>query len=231
MNDSGGSEQNGLGLITVPKDEPEASEGRNADELIAQLMQQMANMQSETKRFRNLTNLSITFNTPSHEQRTSATIPLSFSPVDSPAPQPFPSNPLLRTINPSTTNSSPIPQQTISQHSNPQQAIPQPTNLQQAIPQQNNPQQANPQQFNFQQANPLPFTTPYVPQPSVVQTIPLNQTTLPTQSYQATQHVPLAHVDNYNMQYVPPVYVAEAQPFTTPLQTMPHPEVDPYEEI
>ncbi|XP_060170035.1 uncharacterized protein LOC132600717 [Lycium barbarum] len=225
MNDSGASEQTGLGLVTVLRDEPEASGGGN-DELIAQLIQQMANMQSEMDRLRNLTNLSITLNTPHHEQRTSTTIPPSFSPVDSP----FPSNPPLHTVNPSTINSPPVLQQnslqqTISQQSNPQPAIPAQINSQQTIPQQNDPQQSNPQQVNFQQVNPTPFTTPYIPQPPVIQTTSL------AQNYQATQHISLAHTANHNTQYVPPVYVAEAQPFTIQLQAVQHPEVDHYKEM
>ncbi|KAK6786412.1 hypothetical protein RDI58_014937 [Solanum bulbocastanum] len=67
MTDSSASDQNGLGFVTVLRDELKTSEGREPipyDEHIANLMQKMANMQSEINRLRNLTNLSITLNTP-----------------------------------------------------------------------------------------------------------------------------------------------------------------------
>ncbi|XP_059294462.1 36.4 kDa proline-rich protein-like [Lycium ferocissimum] len=195
----------------------------------------MANMRIEIEQLRNLTNLSITLNTPHPEQRANTTIPPSFSPVDSPAPQTFPSNPPSHTVNLNATNSPSVPQQTnpqqtISQQSNPQQAAPPPTNSRQVNPQQTRlqqtiPPQNDPQQVNFQQTHPPSFTAPYIPQPSVIQNTP------PTQNYQATQHMPLTHTTSHNTQYVPPVYVAEAQPFTTQLQAVQHPEVDPYEEM
>ncbi|KAG5596043.1 hypothetical protein H5410_037275 [Solanum commersonii] len=81
MTNSGASDQNGLGLIVVLRYEPEASEGRDPipyDEHIANLMQKMANMQSEIDRLRNLTNLSITPNTPFFEHGTNTTIPPPF---------------------------------------------------------------------------------------------------------------------------------------------------------
>ncbi|KAG5631243.1 hypothetical protein H5410_002960 [Solanum commersonii] len=67
MTGPGSSDQNSLGLVTVLRDEPEALERRDPipyDEHIVNLMQKMANMQSEIDRLRNLTNLSITLNTP-----------------------------------------------------------------------------------------------------------------------------------------------------------------------
>ena len=240
MNDSGASEQTGLGLVTLPREEPEASGGGN-DELIAQLLQQMANMQTEIERLRNLTNLSITLNAPHPEQGTNTTIPPSFSPVDSPAPQPSPTNPALYTTHPNTSNPQQANlQQSTSQQSNPQQAIPpqihsqptipQPTVHQQTIPQQtniqqttsqpNDQQQANLQQINFQQTNSQPFATPYILQPAVTQINPH------TQNYQAVHHTPLAHIASHNTQYA-----AENHPFTTQVQALQHPEVAPYEEL
>ncbi|KAH0696019.1 hypothetical protein KY289_013501 [Solanum tuberosum] len=210
MTDSGASNQNGMGLVTVLRDESETSEGRDPiryDEHIADLMQKMANMQSEIDRLRNLTNLSITLNIPLPEHGTNTTTPPHFPSVDSPSPQHFPPNPSFHKANPT------------------------------AFKQSTNPQQPNFPQNNLQQPNPLPFTTPYASQTSltqtpVIQTNPLNQTTPLTQTtrkYQATQHIPAAHTAIPNMQYVPQVYVAEAQPFVTPIPTMP--EVDPYEEM
>ncbi|KAH0648270.1 hypothetical protein KY285_033518 [Solanum tuberosum] len=139
MTDSGASDQNGLGLVTVLRDEPETSEGMEPipyDEHIANLMQKIANMQSEIDRLRNLTNLSITLNAPLPEHGTNITTPPLFPHVDSPTPQYFPSNPSLH-----KTNSTAFKQST-------------------------NPQQPNFPQNNPQQANPLPFTTPYAPQTS-----------------------------------------------------------------
>ncbi|MCD9561561.1 hypothetical protein HAX54_020843 [Datura stramonium] len=60
---------------------------------------------------------------------------------------------------------------------------------------------------------------------------PLVQTTPFTQNHQTNQHIPATHIAIPSTQYVPPVYVAAPQPFTTPIPTMPHLEVDPYEEM
>ncbi|KAG5572513.1 hypothetical protein H5410_062279 [Solanum commersonii] len=172
MTDSGASEQNDLGLDTVLRDEPETLEGREPipyDEHIANLMQKIANMQSEIDRLQNLTNLSITLNTPLPEHGTNTTTPPLFPHVDFPTPQYFPPNPSLHKTNPTTSKQS------------------------------TNPQQPNFSQNNPQQANPLPFTTSYAPQTPVIQTnsltqtTPFTQTTLPTQNYRATQHVSVAH--------------------------------------
>ncbi|KAG5606057.1 hypothetical protein H5410_027549 [Solanum commersonii] len=81
MTDSGTSDQNGLGLVTVLRDEPETSEGRELipyEEHIANLMQKMDNMQSDIDRHRNLTNLSITLNTPLPEHVTNTPTPPLF---------------------------------------------------------------------------------------------------------------------------------------------------------
>ncbi|KAG5629477.1 hypothetical protein H5410_001194 [Solanum commersonii] len=93
MTDSGASDQNGLGLVTVLRDEPKTSEGMEPipyNEHIANLMQKMANMQSEIDRLRNLTNLSITLNTPLLEHGTNTTTSPLFPHVDSHTPQYFP---------------------------------------------------------------------------------------------------------------------------------------------
>ncbi|KAG5620189.1 hypothetical protein H5410_005407 [Solanum commersonii] len=70
MIDSGASDQNGRGPIPY-------------DEHIADLMQKMANMHSEIDRLRNLTNLSITLNTPLPEHGTITITPPHFPSVDS----------------------------------------------------------------------------------------------------------------------------------------------------
>ncbi|XP_055812085.1 uncharacterized protein LOC129882003 [Solanum dulcamara] len=214
MTGSSSSDQDGLGLVTIPRDEPEASEGRDPipyNEHIANLMQQMANMQREIDRLRNLTNLSISLNTPLPKHGADATIP----PVDSPSPQDFLSNP-----SPFKTNMT-APKQPVNQP------------------------QVNFANINSQQTNPLPFTTPYVSQTPVLQTTltqapltetnpltqkaPLTQNNPLIQKYQTIQHIPVTHTTTPNIQYVPQVYVTEAQPFVTPIPTMP--EVDPYEEM
>ncbi|MCE2055985.1 hypothetical protein HAX54_043889 [Datura stramonium] len=46
-----------------------------------------------------------------------------------------------------------------------------------------------------------------------------------------SQYISAAHIAIPSTQYVPPVYVAAPQPFTTPNPIMPHSEVDPYEEM
>ncbi|KAH0725769.1 hypothetical protein KY290_001598 [Solanum tuberosum] len=89
MTDSSAFDQNGLGLVTFMRDEPENSKGMKLipyDEHIANLMQKMTNMQSEIDRLRNLTNLSITLNTPLPEHGTNTITPPSFPHVDSPTP-------------------------------------------------------------------------------------------------------------------------------------------------
>ncbi|KAG5628976.1 hypothetical protein H5410_000693 [Solanum commersonii] len=143
MTDSGASDQNGLGLVTVLRDEPEISKGMEPipyNEHIVNLMQKMANMQSEIDRLQNLTNLSITLNTPLPEHGTNTATPPLFPHVDSPTPQYFPPNPSLHKTNPTASKQS------------------------------TDPQQPNFPQNNLQQANPLPFTTSYAPQTSLTQT-------------------------------------------------------------
>ncbi|XP_075110577.1 uncharacterized protein LOC142181560 [Nicotiana tabacum] len=117
MTSSNTSNMTGLGLVTIQRDEPEASEGREVtlrDEHIAQLSQQVANLQGEIERLRNLTNLSISLNTPLPEERTNAHIPPSFPSFDSPIPEHLPPNPPLHNYKPTSTNA----------HANPQQANP-----------------------------------------------------------------------------------------------------------
>ncbi|KAH0668568.1 hypothetical protein KY289_023061 [Solanum tuberosum] len=112
MTDSGASDQNSLGLVTVLRDEPETSEGMEPipyDEHIANLIQKMANMQSEIDRLRNLTNLSITLNTPLPEHGTNTATPSLFPHVDSPTPQYFPPNHSLHKTNPTASKQSTNP--------------------------------------------------------------------------------------------------------------------------
>ncbi|KAJ8566121.1 hypothetical protein K7X08_030598 [Anisodus acutangulus] len=114
MTDSDASEQTDLELITLSKDEPEASENRNAtvqEKYSAQLLQQMTAMQTEIERLQNLTNLSISANTPLPEQGTNATAPQIFSSPESPFPQNLPDNSPLCKTNPQHTNPQASPQQ------------------------------------------------------------------------------------------------------------------------
>ncbi|OIT18664.1 hypothetical protein A4A49_55492, partial [Nicotiana attenuata] len=187
MTGSNTSNMTGLGLVTVQRDEPEASDGREVtlrDEHIAQLSQQVANLQGEIERLRNLTNLSISLNAPLPEERTNAPIPPPFPSFDSPILEHLPPNPPLHNNKPISTNA----------------------------------------HANLQQANPSTFTTSYVSQPPPAQSTPL------TQNHHVTQHIPMAHVAIPNMQHVPPVYVAEAQPFTTSMTHQLHSEVYQYQE-
>ncbi|KAJ8564427.1 hypothetical protein K7X08_000887 [Anisodus acutangulus] len=114
MTDSDASEQTGLGLIAISRDEPEASENRNAsvqEKYIDQLLQQMAAMQTEIERLQNLTNLSISANIPLPEQGTNATAPRNFSSPESPFPQNLPENSPLNKTNPYHTNPQASPHQ------------------------------------------------------------------------------------------------------------------------
>jgi len=88
----------GLGLVTVSKDEPETlGEGdvTFCDEKIALMMQQIADMQSEINRLQNLTKLSISTNTPLPEHGINSTISSSCPLIYSPASQHLPPNPPL----------------------------------------------------------------------------------------------------------------------------------------
>ncbi|MCE3050341.1 hypothetical protein HAX54_047007 [Datura stramonium] len=198
MTDSSASGQAGLGIVTIPSDEPETSGGENAtlhDEHIAYMMQQMINMQIEIDRLRNLTNLSISLNTPLSEQNTSATIPPTFPPINLLSPQHFP-----QTLHPTKpTRMLPIH---LSTYNNP---------THNKITKTNQPIILHYSRYSSTSTCP---NYPHSPQ-----------------NHQKNQHIPAAHISIPNMQYVPPVYVAKQQPFTTPIPTMPHPEVDPYEEM
>lgn len=75
------SNQTCKGFVTVQREEPEASEGREVtlhDEHITQLSQQAANHKSEIELLRNLTNLSIGLNTPLPEEWTNTPVPHLF---------------------------------------------------------------------------------------------------------------------------------------------------------
>jgi len=114
MTNSVASIQKGVGLVTILRDEAEASKGRDPipyDEPIEDLMQKLTNMQSEIDRLRNITNLSITLNTPLSEHGTNTTTLPLFPHVDSPTPQYFPPNPSLHKTNPTASKQSTNPLQ------------------------------------------------------------------------------------------------------------------------
>ncbi|KAG5587260.1 hypothetical protein H5410_047694 [Solanum commersonii] len=108
----------------------------------------MADMQSRLIDL-NLTNLSITLNTPLPEHGTNTATPPLFPHVDSPTPQYFPPNSSLHKTNPTASKQS------------------------------TNPQQPNFPQNNPQQANPLPLHYFIRPKPSLTQTPPSKPTHLP----------------------------------------------------
>ncbi|KAJ8527706.1 hypothetical protein K7X08_015157 [Anisodus acutangulus] len=192
MTDSDASEQTDLELITLSRDEPETSENRNTivqEKYIAQLLQQMAVMQTEIERLQNLTNLSISANTPLPEQGTDATAPQIFSSPEPPFPQNLPDDSPLCKTNP--------------QHTNPQ---------------------ASPQQSPLQN-DPASFTTPHTQITTLIQNTPSAQT------HPADQHILMAHTADHSKQYVPPIYVTEAQPSTTATPNMTLQKIGQCEEM
>ncbi|KAJ8564732.1 hypothetical protein K7X08_001192 [Anisodus acutangulus] len=189
MTDSDAPEQTGLELIALSRDEPEASENRNAtvqEKYIAQLLQQMAAMQTEIERLQNLTNLSISANTPLPEQGTNAIAPQTFSSPELPFPQNLPENSPLNKTDPHHTNPQASPQQS---------------------PLQNDP------------------ATPHTQINALIQNTPS------TQNHSADQHILMAHIADHSKQYVPPIYVMEAQPFTTATPNMTLQEIGQCEEM
>ncbi|KAH0634435.1 hypothetical protein KY290_038556 [Solanum tuberosum] len=211
----------GPGHIMVPNDSPETSEDRTTiphDEHIARLTQEIENLRSELTRVRDLTNLSITLQSPLPEPRSTAPNPPRFSSLDSPVPKHFPPQ------QPSSTNNN-LPSTTPA---NPPNLLPIYTPPQ-------SPPPVNPQ-------NQPPTHTPYIskpiniyPQPTTTHINPSNPpppvpNTPIVQTYPA-QHIQGAHIANPYVQHVPPVYPMETQAFTNPISVKFQPEVDQYEEM
>ncbi|KAK4706355.1 hypothetical protein R3W88_034084 [Solanum pinnatisectum] len=100
------------GHIMVPNDSPETSEDRTTiqhDEHIAHLTQEIEDLCSELTQVTDLTNLSITFQSPLLEPRCTAPNPPRFPSLDSPVPKHFPPQQPLPTNNnlPPTTPANP----------------------------------------------------------------------------------------------------------------------------
>ncbi|KAL3373460.1 hypothetical protein AABB24_005444 [Solanum stoloniferum] len=224
----------GPGHIMVPNDYPKTSEDRATiqhDEHIARLTQEIEDLRSELTRVRDLTNLSITLQSPLPEPRSTIPNPPRFPSLDSPVPQHFPPQQLSPTNNnlPPTTPANPSnfpPIYTPPQSQPPIYTI-------YATP--SNPPLVNPQN--------QPLThTPYVYLPTntypVPTTTPVNLSNLPppiqntpiVQTYLA-QHIQGEHIATPYVQHVPPVYSVETQAFTNLISVKFQPEVDQYGEI
>ncbi|XP_049386709.1 uncharacterized protein LOC125850930 [Solanum stenotomum] len=224
----------GPGHNMVPNDSPETSEDRTTiqhDEHIARLTQEIEDLRSELTRVRDLTNLSITLQSPLHEPRSTAPNPPRFPSLDSPVPEHFPPQ------QPPPTNNN-LPSTTPTNPSNfppvytPPQSQP-PTYNTYATPP--NPPLVNPQ-------NQPPTHTPHVSLPTNTYPLPTTnhvnpsntpppiQNTPIVQTY-TTQHIQGAHIATPYVQHVPPVYAMETQAFTNPIPVKFQPEVDQYEEM
>ncbi|XP_059292696.1 leucine-rich repeat extensin-like protein 5 [Lycium ferocissimum] len=94
MSDPAASVSTGLENIVISSDPPETSEHRNTmqhDEHIARLTQEIEDLRSELNRVRDLTNLSVTLQSPPPEPRIVAPNPPRFPSLESPVPEHFPS--------------------------------------------------------------------------------------------------------------------------------------------
>ncbi|KAG5569238.1 hypothetical protein H5410_059004 [Solanum commersonii] len=210
----------GPGHIMVPNNSPETSEDRATiqhDEHIARLTQEIEDLRSELTRVRDLTNLSITLQSPFHEPRSTVPNPPCFPSLDSPVPEHFPPQ------QPPPTNNN-LPSSTPTNPSNllpvytPPQSQP-PTYTTYATPP--NPPLVNPQ-------NQPPTHTPHVSLPINIYPLPTTnhvnpsntpppiQNTPIVQTYTA-QHIQGAHISTPYVQHVPPVYAVETQAFTNPI--------------
>ncbi|KAG5625792.1 hypothetical protein H5410_011010 [Solanum commersonii] len=213
----------GPGHIMVPNNSPETSEDRATiqhDEHIARLTQEIEDLRSELTRVRDLTNLSITLQSPFHEPRSTVPNPPCFPSLDSPVPEHFPPQ------QPPPTNNN-LPSSTPTNPSNfppvytPPQSQP-PTYTTYATPP--NPPLVNPQ-------NQPPTHTPHVSLPINIYPLPTTnhvnpsntpppiQNTPIVQTYTA-QHIQGAHIATPYVKHVPPVYAVETQAFTNPIPKM-----------
>ncbi|KAH0718067.1 hypothetical protein KY285_014098 [Solanum tuberosum] len=191
---------------------------------------EIEDLRSELTRVRDLTNLSITLQSPLPEPRSTAPNPPHFPSLDSPVPEHFPPQQPPPTNNnlPPTTPANPpnlLPIYT------PPQSQP-PTYTTYATPPnppvnpQNQPQTHTPDISQPINTYPQPTTTlinPSNPSPPI-------QNTPIVQTYPA-QHIQGAHIANPYVQHVPPVYAVETQTYTNPISVKFQPEVDQYEEM
>ncbi|XP_059294630.1 extensin-like [Lycium ferocissimum] len=164
------------------------------DEHIARPTQEIEDLRSELNRVRDLTNLSVTLQSPPPEPRTVAPNPPRFSSLESPVPEHFP------------------PQNTASANNNfpPITPVNPPNQSQVHTPYIPLPTSTNPPPTTtpLNQPNQLPTNTAYNTPPPVQNT--------PTVQTYPTQHIQGAHFATPNTQYVPPVYAAETQAYTNP---------------
>ncbi|PHT38435.1 hypothetical protein CQW23_22008 [Capsicum baccatum] len=101
-----------IGNVTVISEPPETSEARAAiqhDELVSRLTREVEDLRGELNRVKDLTNLSITLQSPPPEPRNPAPNPPHFPSLDSPIPKHFPPQHPLSTNNNSLSASSENP--------------------------------------------------------------------------------------------------------------------------
>ncbi|XP_059277557.1 uncharacterized protein LOC132031603 [Lycium ferocissimum] len=237
MTDPAASVSTGLENIVISNDPPETSEHRNTmqhDEHIARLTQEIEDLRSELNRVRDLTNLSVTLQSPPPEPRTVAPNPPRFPSLESPVPEHFPPQ------NNAPTNNNFPPPNPSSVYTPPQNQPP--TYNTYATP---NPPPVNP-------PNQSQVHTPYIPLPTntnpPLTTTPLNPPNqLPTntmyntpppihntpavQTYPTQRYTSGTFCHSYHAQDVPPVYAAETQAYTNPVTVRLPPEVDQYEKM
>ncbi|OIT30562.1 hypothetical protein A4A49_56291, partial [Nicotiana attenuata] len=123
---------------------------------------------------------------------------------------------------PEPRNTVPIPSQ-FSSLSLPIPDHSQPHNIQPKNMPASNPQYAT---LPTSKQNSLPITNQY---PQYV-TAPLHHQNTPTRNHPITQYISFAHVASPNEQCVPPIYMMEAQPFTTPMPIKYKTYIDQYEK-
>ncbi|XP_060175148.1 uncharacterized protein LOC132605892 [Lycium barbarum] len=255
MSDPTASISTGVENIVISSDPPETSEHGTAiqrDEHIARLTQEIENLRGELNRVRDLTNLSITLQSPPSEPTNTAPDPPRFPSLESPVPEHFPP----RNNAPTNNNLPPI---TPANPPNPTSVYTPPQSQPTTYTNYTSPQNQPPTYTTYATPNPPPVNppnqslvhTPYVPLPTNTNppptTTPLNppnqpptnttyntpppvQNTPTIQTY-PTQHLQGAHIVTPNAQYVPPVYATETQAFTNPVTVRFQPEVDQYEEM
>ncbi|XP_049372799.1 extensin-like [Solanum verrucosum] len=220
--------------IMVPNDSPETSEDRTTiqhDEHIALLILEIEDLRSELTRVRDLTNLSITLQSPLPEPRSTAPNPPRFPSLDSPVPEHFPPQQPPPTNNnlPPTTPANPpnlLPIYTPPQSQPPTYTTyPSPPNPPLVNPQ-NQPPTHTPYASLPTNTYPLPTTTPVNSSkpPPPIQNIPIVQTYL-------AQHIQGANIATPYTQHVPLVYAVETQAFINPLSVKFQPEADQYEKM
>ncbi|PHT46264.1 hypothetical protein CQW23_15422 [Capsicum baccatum] len=102
----------GTGNVTVISEPPETSEARAAiqyDEHVDRLTREVEDLRGELNKVKDLTNLSITLQSPPPEPRNTAPKPLNFPSLDSPIPKYFPPQHPLSTNNNSLSTTSENP--------------------------------------------------------------------------------------------------------------------------